>query len=159
MDGGVFVLTYKFCNNLYRLVLAQQVDTSSTLDKKQITLLETATKQTLLGMMMALSIDISMVAIALNVFIQVDLAGSVHNRLIIIWALSLLFIGFTTAIYMGFKVNEEQYTCLCRTCHHRLERLCERMAKRSAQNDVELQVSRVNSASATSCATPGNRVL
>merc|ERR1712087_466211 len=40
LDFGVFVMTYKFCMNLYRLVLSQQHSNlsgqQSSLDKKQI---------------------------------------------------------------------------------------------------------------------------
>ena len=157
LNGGIVVCTYKFCLNLYRLVLShQEKGQESSLDEQQVRLLNTATRQTLLGIMMGIAITFGMAAVALNVFLSINIPGSIYNRLPVIWALSLLFMGFTTSIYLGFKVNQKYYDKCCGICHRRLENVCEYMAKgngdKCTETDPEkglsdLQVARVNSAS------------
>ena len=157
MSNGIVIhLTYRFCHNLYRLVLAQhstltraprsppscsstenpncissKLESKSSLNERQIGLLQTATKQTVLGIAMGVAVNGCLVTLAVTVFVQLEVLEDGVNRTIIFWAMSLLFIGLTSSIYLGFRVNEKYYDKCFGICHRRMERICQSMAERN----------------------------
>ena len=131
-NASVFHLTYTFAHRLYSLVLSQRRNAYNAdieaLDEREMGLLQTVTKNTNLGILMAISITCSMTVLASMNFLEIQ--RRVHARFIVLWTLSLQYIGLTTSIYLGFRGNEKHYNFCCTLCQKKLTKICAQMVER-----------------------------
>eukprot|EP01084_Bolivina_argentea_P088270 159388_1 len=131
---SLFHLIYLFNSKLFRLTLSQRRTISTpgsiaSLSERQIALLQTITKQVLLGCIM-----ISMLIVLIFVVLTYSLTHT-----FILWFFgwcTTMNIG-TLCVYLGFSVNQHIYKCICKPCHFYCGKLCNKIAEHNLKESYE----------------------
>eukprot|EP01084_Bolivina_argentea_P271807 462574_1 len=140
---GLFHLTYAFNKKLFQITLSIKEEAiispttsvssnenrrrsarTSSLSGKQLVLLSTIRKHTLLGCLVLFMILIDiLIVIIYSIVIQIYIFWCIG------WALTINIAAL--CVYLGFAVNQNQYYLLCNKCDNCCEILCNGIAEKN----------------------------
>ena len=106
------------------------------LNERQLRMLKTIRKQTLLGCMVVGMIIMSVMIIGCYALF----------RIYAIWWIGWMFTWNTgtLCVFLGFTVNQSRYNCICILCDFLCKKLCERMVEKRIERERELHLNEMS---------------
>ena len=136
---GLTHLIHSFNYKLFQLVLLQRQslttnsnDTQQNLDERQLKLLKTIRKHTILGIFIILA---QLIIMFVGVLIYGLSDKNVNEISIGYWIITdICIIMETTSLFIGFSDNNNRYICLCKYCDNLCSDICINCAKKSIKS-------------------------